>query len=121
MSPDIAVEVKPIERWLELEVGATSLFRHHSTEWDTDLLLKKPWTLSKKVEFMAGVGPDWIHTRVGGVTTNSFAAEAALDFMFGPNPKRRFGSYLEPSYAYGLRAGHEQFIGISFGLLIPTR
>jgi hypothetical protein len=56
--PDFAVEVTPIEDWLELEAGTTALFHRHSTEWDTDLLLKKPWTLSKKVEFMAGVGPE---------------------------------------------------------------
>ena len=69
---DIAVEVTPIENWLELEAGTTPLFTRHSTEWDTDLLFKKPWTLSKKVEFMFGVGPEWIHTREYGVTTNSF-------------------------------------------------
>ncbi len=37
-----AVEVTPIERWLELETGITSLFARHSTEWDADLLFKKP-------------------------------------------------------------------------------
>ena len=60
--PNFAVEVTPIEHWLELEAGVTPLFTSHSTEWDVDLLFKKPWTLSKKVEFMAGVGPEWIHT-----------------------------------------------------------
>jgi hypothetical protein len=54
--PTFAVEVTPIENWLELEAGVTPLFRHHSTEWGIDLLFKKPWTLSKKVEFMAGIG-----------------------------------------------------------------
>jgi hypothetical protein len=68
---DIAVEFTPIENWLEIEEGTTPLFRRHSTEWDTDLLFKKPWTLSEKVEFMFGVGPEWIHTRAYGVTTNS--------------------------------------------------
>jgi hypothetical protein len=56
--PDFAVEVTPIENWLELEAGVTPLFGAHSTEWDVDLLFKKPWTLSKKVEFMAGIGPE---------------------------------------------------------------
>ena len=60
---DIAAEVTPIENWLELEAGVTPLFTRHSTEWDTDLLFKKPWTLSKKAEFMFGVGPEWVHTR----------------------------------------------------------
>jgi hypothetical protein len=121
LGPNLAVEVTPIENWLELEAGTTPLFRRHSTEWDTDLLFKKPWTLSKKVEFMAGVGPEWIHTRACGVTTNSLAGEVALDFMFWPKPKRKLGWYLEPSYDYSFRAGHEQSIGVSFGLLIPIR
>ena len=61
--PTVAVEITPIENWLEIEAGVTPLFGHHSTEWDADLLFKKPWTLSKKTEFMAGIGPEWIHTR----------------------------------------------------------
>lgn len=40
--PSVAVEVTPIENWLELEGGVTALFSSKSTEWDTDLLFKKP-------------------------------------------------------------------------------
>jgi hypothetical protein len=116
--PAVAVEVTPIENWLELEAGVTPLFGRHSTEWDTDLLFKKPWTLSRKAEFMFGVGPEWIHTRANGVTTNSVGGEAALDFMFWPSAKHRFGWYLEPSYEYNFGRGHEQSIGITAGLLI---
>ncbi len=116
--PTVAVEVTPIENWLELELGVTPLFTRHSTEWDTDLLFKKPWTLSKKVEFMAGVGPEWIHTRKYGITTNSVSGEAVLDFMFWPFKKHRFGWYLEPGYEYNFGQGHEQSLGISGGLLI---
>jgi len=115
---DVAIEVTPIENWLELESGVTSLFNRHSTEWDADLLLKKPWTLSRKAEFMVGVGPEWIHTRAKGITTNSLGGEAALDFMFWPNGKHRFGWYLEPAYDYDFGQGHEQSIGITYGLLI---
>ncbi|MGD0966637.1 MAG: hypothetical protein ABSA57_22455 [Candidatus Acidiferrales bacterium] len=119
--PDIAVEVTPIENWLELEAGVTPLFGSHSTEWDTDLLFKKPWTLSEKAEFMFGIGPEWVHTKQYGITTNSVAAEAVLDFMFWPSGKHRFGWYLEPSYDYNFGRGHEQSIGISGGLLIAIR
>ena len=115
---DLAVEFTPIEKWLELEAGTTPLFRRHSTEWDTDLLFKKPWTLSEKVEFMFGVGPEWVHTRAYGVTTNSLAGEIVLDFMFWPAAKHRFGWYLEPGYDYNFGRGHEQSLGISGGLLI---
>ena len=102
--PDFAVEVTPIENWLELEAGITPLFSRHSTEWDTDLLFKKPWTLSEKVEFMFGVGPEWIHTREYGMTTNSLGGEVVLDFMFWPSAKHKFGWYLEPGYDYRFRA-----------------
>lgn len=105
--PDFAVEVTPIENWLELEAGVSPLFtRHYSSEWDADLLFKKPWTLSRKVEFVAGVGPEWVHLRQFGATTNSLAGEAVLDFMFWPARKHRFGWYVEPGYDYNFGHGH---------------
>ena len=116
--PTVAVEVTPIENWLELEAGVTPLFAPHSTEWDTDLLFKKPWTLSPKAEFMFGVGPEWIHTRRYNVVTNSVAGEVALDFMFWPSRKHKFGWYLEPAYDYDFGRGHDQSVSISVGLLI---
>jgi len=118
VGPNFAVEVTPIEHWLEIEAGVTPLFANHSTEWDVDCLFKKPWTISKKVEFMAGAGPEWIHLRDHGITTNSAAVEGALDFMFWPLAKHRFGWYLEPAYDYSFGRGHEQSAGISGGLLI---
>lgn len=116
--PDIAVEVTPIENWLELEAGTTPLLTRHSTEWDTDLLFKKPWTISQKVEFMFGVGPEWIHTSERGAATNSLGGEAVLDFMFWPSAKHRFGWYLEPAFDYSFSRGHDRSLGISGGLLI---
>lgn len=116
--PNVAVEVTPIKEWLEIEAGVTPFFSHGQTEWDTDLLFKKPWTLSKTAEFMAGVGPEWVHTRKGGISTNSIGGEAAADFMFWPWPKRRFGWYLEPSYGYNFGSGHEQSMSVTAGLLI---
>jgi hypothetical protein len=116
--PSVAVEFTPIENWLEIEAGVTPLFRRHSREWDTDVLFKKPWTFSRKVEFMFGVGPEWVHTNEYGVKTNSVAAEAALDFMFWPSAKHKFGWYLEPGYDYSFGRGHEQSAGITGGLLI---
>jgi hypothetical protein len=117
--PSAAVEFTPIENWLELEAGVAPLFQsHHAAEWNTDLLFKKPWKLSKKVEFMFGVGPEWVHTRDPGAKVNSIAGEAALDFMFWPWARRRFGWYLEPAYDCNFARGHERSIGLSAGLLI---
>jgi hypothetical protein len=119
---DAAVEVTPIENWLELEAGVTPLFsRHHSTEWNTDLLFKKPWTLSNKAELMVGIGPEWVHTREPGMRANSIAGEAVLDFMFWPGGRHRLGWFLEPGYDYNFTRGHERSFGISGGLLIAIR
>jgi hypothetical protein len=121
LGPSVAIEVTPVENWLELEAGVTPLFSSHTTEWDVDLLFKKPWTLSKKVDFMIGVGPEWVHTKKYGVTTNSISGEAVLDFMFWPSKKHRFGWYIEPGYEYNFGRGHEQSLGFSGGLLIAIR
>jgi hypothetical protein len=119
--PTVAVEVTPVENWLELELGVTAAFGHGSSEWSTDLLFKKPWKLSKKVEFMIGVGPEWIHSRQNGMGSNAGGVEAVLDFMYWPSAKRRFGWYVEPGYDYRFGRGHEQSIGVSGGLLIAIR
>ena len=67
---------------------------------------------------MFGVGPEWAHTMNGGRSTDSVGAEAALDFMYWPRPKRRFGWYLEPSYGYSFDTGHDQSMSVTVGLLI---
>ena len=76
-APNLAAEVTPIENWLELEAGVSPFYTHKSTEWDTDLLFKKPWTISRKTEFMLGVGPEWVHLRQIGKVTNSISGEVA--------------------------------------------
>ncbi len=113
--PTLAVEVTPIERWLELEFGVTAFRSHGATEWETDLLFKKPYQLSQTVEFMAGLGPVWTHSGSPSERANSLGAEFALDFMFWPS--ERWGWYLEPSYAYGFDREHSRSLGLSAGLL----
>jgi hypothetical protein len=115
LGPTAAVEFTPIKDWLEIEAGVSTLFGGGQTEWSTDLLFKKPFTLSDKVEFMFGVGPEWTFSRDG----TKIAAEIAADFMFWPMPDRKFGWFLEPSYSYSFSQGHEQSLGVSVGLLIP--
>jgi len=117
-APNFAAETTPIENVLELEAGVSPFYTKNSTEWDTDLLFKKPWTLSSKAEFMLGIGPEWVYLRQNGKTSNSLAGEVAGDFMFWPTGKHRFGWFLEPAYDYSFVAGHQKSIGISAGLLI---
>ena len=70
-APNLAAEVTPIENWLELEMGVSPYYTRTSTEWDTDLLFKKPWTISRTAEFMAGIGPQWVHLKQNGNVSNS--------------------------------------------------
>jgi hypothetical protein len=114
----IAAEVTPIENWLELELGVSPTYGVHAKELDADLLFKKPWTFSRKVEFMFGVGVTSTHATDYGVTTNSTGGEIALDFMFWPFPKHQFGWYLEPAYECDFGQAHEQSVGMSAGLLV---
>jgi hypothetical protein len=115
--PTAAVEFSPIKNWLEIEVGVTSLLSRSQTEWDTDLIFKKPIDLSPNVEFEPGIGPAWVHTISAGRATDSVAGEAVFDFMFWPTPDRKFGWFIEPSYSYDFGKS-QQSLGISGGLLI---
>jgi len=93
--PSVAVEVTPIENWLEIEIGVTPLFRrHHSAEWNTDVLFKNPWALSRHFEFMAGFGPEWLYSKEPGAKGHSIAGESVLNLMYWPGSKRRFGMFV---------------------------
>jgi hypothetical protein len=113
--PSLAVEFTPIKDWLEIEAGGGPMFHGGRTEWDTDILFKKPFTLSDKLEFMVGIGPQWTFSREGMQTGTEFA----LDFMFWPTADRGYGWFLEPAYSYSFGSGHEQSLGATVGLLIP--
>ena len=76
--------------WIEAFSQADSRTRN-STEWATDLLFKKPWTISRKAEFMIGIGLEWVHVRQNGKQTNSISGDAAGDFMFWPAPAKTSG------------------------------
>ncbi len=82
--PNFAVEVTPVKEWLEIEAGVTPFFSRGQKEWDTDLLFKKPYTLSKTAEFMFGAGPEWAHAMKGGKSTDSIGAEGLSISCFSP-------------------------------------
>jgi hypothetical protein len=118
LGPAVAVEFTPIKDWLEIEIGTGPLFASGTTDWSTDVLFKKPFTLSDTAELMVGAGPAFDST-FGGTT--KIGAEVALDFMFWPWPDRKYGWFLEPSYTYSFINGREQSLGIGVGLLIAIR
>ena len=114
----VAAEVTPLENWLELEFGVTAIEVDDGTELSSDFLFKKPWRLSSRAEFMAGVGPELVHT--SGADPGTFlGGEAVLDFMYWP--RKNVGWYVEPSYDLVSRHGVARGLGISAGLLIGWR
>ena len=118
LGPTVAVEFTPVRDWLEIEIGTGPLFASGMTDWSTDILFKKPFTLSDTAELMIGAGPAFDST-FGGTT--KIGAEFAREFMFWPWPDRKYGWFLEPSYTYSFINGREQSLGIGVGLLIAIR
>lgn len=114
--PSASVEFTVFKDWLEIETGISPLFRPGQTEWQGDLLFKKPFTISDEVEFMIGAGPELSYATHGGGT--NIASEFAMEWMFWPTRDRKFGWFVEPTYSYGLSKGHEQSVGVSGGLTI---
>src|SRR5579863_5285946 len=110
--PSVAVEFTPIKNWLEVETGVATSFSKGRTEWDTDFIFKKPFDLSRSIEFEPGLGPVWIRTVEAGRTTNALGAEAVFEFMFWPEADRKYGWFLEPSYTYSFARGHDQSFGV---------
>jgi len=115
--PSVAVEITPSEKWLSIEMGVTPFRTGHSTEWDTDVAFRKPWYLTKMLEFLAGGGPAWVRSKENGVVANSVSLEASVHFMYWPSGKRTVGLFFEPVYEYNLAKGHERSVGIGAGLL----
>jgi hypothetical protein len=122
--PAFSMETTPIPDVLEVEGGTTPFQSRGQTEWDTDFLFKKPFTLTDTLEFMAGVGPQWSHVQSRPGLGNkgardSYGAEVAGDFMFWPWAGRHIGLYAEPSYGWDFGHGHDQALSLSLGLLFP--
>jgi hypothetical protein len=111
----IAGEIEPIENWLELEFGLSTLATAGHTELSGDLLFKKPFRLSPTVEFMAGAGPSLSRTLNGPDQGNSWSVEFALDWMFWPT--KNIGWFIEPTWSVTPKNG-QQAAAISIGILI---
>jgi hypothetical protein len=111
----IAGEVEPIENWLELELGLTTLATAGHTELSGDLLFKKPFHLSPTAEFMVGLGPSFSQTINGLERGDSWSVEFALDWMFWPT--KNLGWFIEPTWSVNPRNGQHS-AAVSIGILI---
>ncbi len=117
----VAIDVTPLKDRLEIEAGVSSLFGSGRADWNTDVVFKKPFTLSPTVEVEVGGGPAWMHATGGGKTADTLGGEAVVEFQFWPWPNRNYGLYLEPSYGYDFGSGHAQSVGVTVGLLVAIR
>jgi hypothetical protein len=116
LGPSAALEFEPIKDSLVIEAGLAPLFdRSGHADWDFDLLFRRPFDLSKKVEFEPGIGPTW--NAAGQV-----GAQVSFEFMIWTSEAREFGWFIDPSYSVSLASGHQQSVGLSLGLLfaIPS-
>jgi hypothetical protein len=111
----IAGEIEPIENWLELEFGFTTLAIAGHTELSGDLLFKKPFRISPAAEFMVGLGPSLSRTINGLERGDSWSVEFALDWMFWPT--KNVGWFIEPTWSVNPRNG-QQSAAVSIGILI---
>ena len=121
LGPSVGIEVTPIKNWLEIEAEVSPVFGSGRTEWQTELVFKKPYDLSDKVEVMPGLGPAWFYKTGRGETGSSVGAVALVDFQIWPSAERKFGLFIEPSYSYDFGREHEQSLGVTVGVLIPIR
>ncbi len=111
----VAVEVTPIEHWLELEFGVSALRQPSGTEIPIDLLFKKPWRISRRVEFMAGIGPELVHSTADHDTW--WGLSAVADLMVWPS--KSVGWYLEPGWERAFQHGsHQDGLAVAAGLII---
>jgi hypothetical protein len=121
LGPSLGIEVTPIKNWLEIEAEVSPVFGGGRTEWETELVFKKPFDVSDKVEVMPGIGPAWFYRTGQGESSSSIGAVALVDFQIWPSAERKLGLFIEPSYSYDFGREHEQSLGVTAGILIPLR
>jgi hypothetical protein len=111
------LEYEAIEGWLELELGISLLAIPGGTELPIDLLVKKPFSLTRHLELMIGVGPQIVrvfHPSEGGTF---LGVEFALDFMYWPT--RRVGLWMQPAYGFVFRgSGGSSSLGTTAGIIV---
>jgi hypothetical protein len=57
IGPGLIYELTAIPHWLELELAAATLFSSEETKIPIDVMLKKPFRISRIVDLFAGAGP----------------------------------------------------------------
>ncbi len=108
---NVMIEWEAIEGQLEIEADVSAL-AGDGVEVPIDLLVKRPFQLSRRLECMIGAGPEIVHTRDG----MKYGGEAAVDFMYWPT--QRAGAWVEPSYDLTVDHGAAHALGVTIGVMI---
>ena len=109
-------EMEAIEGWLEIEAGVSVVKVKTGGEVSSDLLFKKPFRLSRRLEIMIGLGPEIVQTFGAGAGLTYYGVEAAIDLMFWPS--QRFGVWVEPTYDLTFRDRASLGFGTTFGPMV---
>jgi hypothetical protein len=109
--PSAAVEFSLIKDWVEVEIGGARLFRRGVADWESEVVFRKPFTLSETTEFMIGLGPMW--TKASGEPAK-LGTSFMADFMFWSSPEKKYGWFIEPGYSI---SKSERSLGVSVGLI----
>ena len=107
------LEYEAIEDWLELELGISLLAADGGHELPVDLLIKKPFRLSRGIELMIGIGPEIVYVSGSDKNGTFFGGELVFDFMFWPS--HHIGLWIEPSYSLIFRSGVSHSLGATGG------
>jgi hypothetical protein len=110
------LEFEAIDEWLELELGAQILATAPGREASWDLLLKKPFRVTPRLEVMTGLGPAVIRASGAGETRTAWGIEAAVDFMYWP--AGRLGFWAEPAYEIVLSGGLAHALSCTAGPML---
>lgn len=109
------VEYEAIEDWLELELGVSVLAAEGGREVPVDLLFKKPFQLTSRLELMIGLGPQVVF--VSGTDKNGtfLGGEVVFDFMYWP--LRHVGLWVEPTYGFLVRGRVSHSLSTTGGVI----
>ncbi len=112
----VFLEFEAIDEWLELELGAQILATATGREASLDLLVKKPFRVTPRLEVMTGLGPTVVQSSGAGETRTAWGIEAAVDVMYWP--VGRLGFWAEPAYEIVLSRGFAHALSCTAGPML---
>jgi hypothetical protein len=118
--PSVAVQAGILNDSVEIEAGTAPLFDHGHIDWNSGILVKKPFEISRQFDVELGAGPTWIHKSTGDGPSNGIGAEAIAELVYWPSLHKNLGWYLESGYGYDFGRLHDSDLGLRLGVLFAV-